>query len=124
MYYVHHFSIILLLVVKFAQETSMTVIGTSSVFPEGGPEYVLTPQGFWHSDNEDKPWIALELPNFVNDVILVEVQDRNDNKPDWIYARFENVEVSVVTDSDINTQAGKTSCGTQSYQGQGIISYK
>ena len=103
-------------------------MGCSSVWSsETGPEKALTPistVGFWHSQNENKPWIAFEMSDFENDVIVVEVEDRNDSPPvDW-YARFTNVEVSVGTDSDVNNQAGKTSCGVQSYQGDLIISYK
>ena len=65
------------------------------------------------------------MSDFEYDVVVVEVEDRNDSGfPEVWYARFTNVEVSVGTDSDVNNQAGKTSCGVQSYQGDLINSYK
>ena len=111
---------------KCWREISLTVEGSSSVWSDDkGPEKALTTVGFWHSANENKPWIAFEMSDFEYDVVVVEVEDRKYSgfPEDW-YARFTNVEVSVGTDSDVNNQAGKTSCGVQSYQWDLIISYK
>ena len=61
----------------------------------------------------------------LSNIIVIEVDDRKDSPEDsFVLARFQNVTVSVGTDSSINTAEGKFSCGKQSYHGKGYKTYK
>ena len=107
----------------------LTVSGASGTYGnrvrEYGPQQALTKvsrgsTGYWHSGGEKYPWIAFHLPKWSRDIRSVLVEDRKDCCSD----RFQNVTVSVGRTPNIHSRMARTSCGTQSYKGNGKTSYK
>ena len=110
------------------REVSLKLRGGSSTyqnnFQKWGPAQSLTSVsktsvGYWHSKEEQNPWLVLQTDSFESDIRMVEIEDRKD----CCASRFRNVEVSVGGILDVNTRKGKTSCGSRSYQGS-ATSYK
>merc|ERR1712126_85261 len=110
----------------------LTVAGASGTYGnrvrEYGPQQALTKvsrvsTGYWHSNGEKHPWISFKLPKWSQDIHSVLVEDRRDCCID----RFQDVTVSIGYGSNnpnIHTRMARTSCGTQSYKGNGKTSYK
>ena len=114
--------------IEYVRKLSLTVEGSSSSTNGHEPYKALTPpegKNFWHSKRENDPWLALRMKSVQSNIIVVEVDDRKDSPEDsFVLERFQNVEVSVGTDSSINTAEARTSCGKQSYHGKGYKTYK
>ena len=116
--------------IEYVRKLSLTVEGSSSVRIGYEPEQALTPpkSGLWHTKvgGDTNAWLAFKLPSVKSNVIVVEVDDRKDVPDgDAALTRFQDVEVSVGTDSSINTAEGRISCGNkQSYPGEGNKTYK
>ena len=112
--------------IEYVRKLSLTVEGSSSSTDGHEPRKALTPpegKNFWHSKRENDPWLALKLSSVRSNIIVVEVDDRKDSPEDsFVLERFQNVEVSVGTDSSINTAEGRISW--QSYHGKGYKTYK
>jgi len=78
-----------------------------------------TSTGFWNSADDDmNPWIAFKMSRSYQ-VGAVVVDDRKD----CCHHRFVNVKVTVGLSPDINDGAN-ISCGTQSYQKDGVTTYR
>ena len=117
-----------ILLAECLTKVPLTVSGNSSVyrndFNNWGPHLALTPvsntwTGYWHSaDHDYSPWIAFKMakPYQVAVVVL-------DDRKGCCHERFANVKVTVGPSQDIDDE-DNISCGTKSYQADGVTTYK
>ena len=61
------------------------------------------PGGFWHSANEENPWLTLEIPS-VAGIEAIDIHDRGDKYIYW--GRFANVSVKAGYNSTMSHDCG------------------
>ena len=64
--------------IENGRKVPLSLEGSSSTFEGLGPQNTLTPEGYWHSAGPEKAWLALKMSRVENEVIVVEVDDRQD----------------------------------------------
>ena len=105
----------------------LTVFGYSAVYQINsqkpwGPQLALTPVSSWHPRHSElgdmNPWIAFKMSRSFHVTVVV-----LDDRKGCCHDRFVDVEVTVGPSPNINDESN-ISCGTQSYQEDGVTTYE